>query len=446
MLIYIGKRLLLALPIWWLITVMIFLLTWSTTQPARRVCYETLLSGELTPHVLDACIIQQNQRMGLDRAPFYVALEPLAVPPDFRRYRHTLQGKQLERWLAHYGCWAEVKAYWQAVEALAELTRSTYSAGDSTRQAVERLALLTHPQQYGEVAAFLSSMKGATGEVKRTWAQVQERHRRMTAAQATWRYYLPTLRWYGSQCLYHQWITGWLGPAKEEASGQAKRQAIWPSLLNTLRFTWVALLITLLLGTLAGFWAGLRPFSGVDQALGALSFALQAVPAFWLATLLLWGLANPDQGWSLYQMGASVSEVPSNYWLPLLAYVYGSWALVSRLLRNQLVEIAQQDHLRTAQAKGLTFHQALWRHGLRQALLLLATLIGGSLPGLLVGSVVIETVFQIQGLGELLLQCIQSEEVFRASTIFSLVAAFTLLGYLLSDLLYRALDPRIQLP
>ena len=148
-------------------------------------------------------------------------------------------------------------------------------------------------------------------------------------------------------------------------------------------------------------------------------------------------------GWTLFQAGERAQDVPLNYLLPTLAYTFGSWALMSRLVRNRLVEVGAQAFMQTARAKGLSAGQALRKHGLPHAWALIATLLGGSLPGLLVGSVVIEYVFNIEGMGTLILNAVKLGDVPVMMGIFMLSAVLTVLGYLLTDVLYRFIHPQL---
>ncbi len=209
------------------------------------------------------------------------------------------------------------------------------------------------------------------------------------------------------------------------------------------------MVIVLLGGTLLGVWAAQRPYSRRDQVLGVVTFGLNAIPTFWLGTVLLWLLSDPEMGVQLlYFEGAIGQRGPeaTRYLLMLGLTVYASTAVLGRLMRNRLVELGAADFMRTAQAKGLTLAQALARHGLRFGLILVATLLGSSLPVLVSGSLALEVIFHWGGMGETILRAVNQADAPVLMAVYALVGSLTLLGYLISDLLYAWLDPRIVLP
>jgi len=131
--------------------------------------------------------------------------------------------------------------------------------------------------------------------------------------------------------------------------------------------------------------------------------------------------------------------------LPVICYTYGGLAYYSRFIRANMAEVMQQDYIRTARAKGVGPRQVLIKHGFRNTLIPMATLLGVTLPGLLSGSVVLEQIFSWNGMGKLFLDGILQRDypiIMGLALFFSLL---TLLGTLLSDILYALVDPRVTL-
>jgi ABC-type dipeptide/oligopeptide/nickel transport system permease component len=225
-----------------------------------------------------------------------------------------------------------------------------------------------------------------------------------------------------------------------------------------------ALPVTLLLNLLAFFlaWvialpagclAALRRATRIDAALRALFIGLWSIPIVAAAVLLqgwiaarfgwlpLFGLHNPDARdlpFTEYLFDAAKHLI-----LPVLCLSYGSLALISRQARAAILEQLASDHVRAARAKGLTNSILFRRHVLRNSLLPLITLFSSMVPALLSGSIVVERVFNIPGMGLLMLDAIESRdrEVLLACTLIASVV--TLLSTLAADLLYAAADPRI---
>ena len=130
--------------------------------------------------------------------------------------------------------------------------------------------------------------------------------------------------------------------------------------------------------------------------------------------------------------------------LPLIAYTYGSLAYISRQARSGMLEVLRADFVRTARAKGCSERTVVWKHGVRNGMMPIVTLLGTALPILIAGSVFIETVFNIDGFGKLMVNSILSKDYNVVMGIQLIVAALTLIGLLLTDLIYAAMDPRIS--
>ncbi|MCU0579571.1 MAG: ABC transporter permease, partial [Desulfobacterota bacterium] len=130
--------------------------------------------------------------------------------------------------------------------------------------------------------------------------------------------------------------------------------------------------------------------------------------------------------------------------LPATVLAVGGIAAVSRYTRSSMLEVLRQDYIRTARAKGLSDEEVYYRHALRNALLPIITLFGFLLPGLIGGSVIIETVFAWPGIGRLAYQAVLARDYAVVMTILTLSSALTLLGNLLADVLYAFSDPRIR--
>jgi peptide/nickel transport system permease protein len=130
--------------------------------------------------------------------------------------------------------------------------------------------------------------------------------------------------------------------------------------------------------------------------------------------------------------------------MPLLCTVYGSFAALSRFLRTAMLENAGQDYVRTARAKGLSERRVIFKHILRNSLIPIVTMLAGLLPALIGGSVIIETIFSIPGIGQLGYQAVLARDYPVVLALFAASSALTLVGILLSDLALALVDPRIS--
>ena len=194
----------------------------------------------------------------------------------------------------------------------------------------------------------------------------------------------------------------------------------------------------------------------LDQAITFFLFFLYSLMSFWVALLLQATLCDgglfpifPLTGLSPETtVGKSVwfllFETSMHYVLPVFCLSYAGFAGLSRYARAGMLEVVRQDYIRTAVAKGLPEHVVLFKHALRNAMIILVTLFAGILPGLVSGSIIVEFIFNIQGMGTLSMQALSSRDIPLLMALFGFGGFLTLSGIMLSDFLYVAVDPRIS--
>jgi len=208
---------------------------------------------------------------------------------------------------------------------------------------------------------------------------------------------------------------------------------------NTLLLGGVALVIAAVLGGLAGIVSAVRRFSWMDNLALALSILAVSMPAFSLGLLLIlvcavWYSFLPMSGFDSW----------TAIILPALTLSAASAAVICRIMRSSLVEVMENQYVRTARAKGLRETLVVWRHGVRNAIIPVVTVVGLQLGYLLGSAVVTETVFAWPGLGRLLVQSILARDFPVVQAAVLVVAVTFVLVNILTDLLYGLLDPRIS--
>jgi len=215
-----------------------------------------------------------------------------------------------------------------------------------------------------------------------------------------------------------------------------------------------ALVISSMAGIGLGVACGRRPGSATDNALLVLGLVGYSLPVFWLGQLLLMGLSLkldlfPTQGMRGTVFGLStlgrVGDVLHHLALPALTLATRYLALNVRLTRASFLDVAAQDYLRTARAKGLAERVVVYKHALRNALLPVVTMIGLNIGHLIAGAVLAETVFAWPGLGRLIFDAILHRDTPVILGGLLVVSACVVVGNLLADLAYAAIDPRIRL-
>lgn len=222
----------------------------------------------------------------------------------------------------------------------------------------------------------------------------------------------------------------------------------------TLSLNLIALCIEFGLAIPIGVMAATRRDTWLDKGLTVFVFLGFAVPTFWLALLLMY-LFGVKLNWlpvsGLHSLGAASLGAMAYLWdmaqhliLPVCVASFGSLAGMSRYMRSAMLNVIGQDYITTARAKGLSERTVIWKHALRNALLPLITLLGFSIPGLIGGSVIFETIFAIPGMGQLFYQGVMSRDYPVVMGILVIGAFLTLVGNLLADLCYAYADPRIR--
>ncbi len=203
-----------------------------------------------------------------------------------------------------------------------------------------------------------------------------------------------------------------------------------------------------------GVLSAVKQDSWFDRGASVFVFIGFAVPTFWLALLLmiLFGVKLewlPISGFRSLNYTSltpvqQVLDVAKHLILPIFVSAFGGLAGMSRYMRSNMLEVIRQDYITTARAKGLSERAVIFRHALRNALLPVITILGLSVPGLIGGSVIFETIFAIPGMGQLFYQSVMMRDYPTIMGILVIGAVLTLLGNLLADLLYSWADPRIR--
>lgn len=249
----------------------------------------------------------------------------------------------------------------------------------------------------------------------------------------------------------HDLFTGRLVSFKD---GQPVVGKIWERFLNSLPLFLTGTVITWLLSFPVGIRAAVARGSTFDRVTTFAAFAMISIPGFFLAYLLiLWTVTHLQVsvvGMRTFGFeGASAwYRVNDRLWhlvVPSIMSAFAGIAVLSRYVRSQMVEVLAQDYVRTARAKGVPEEEVTYGHALRNALLPFITMFGLMLPALIGGSVIFETIFAWPGMGRLGYDAILSRDFPVVLTINFFAAGLTLVGTLVSDLLYAVADPRIRL-
>jgi len=232
-------------------------------------------------------------------------------------------------------------------------------------------------------------------------------------------------------------------------------QKISERLPLTISLTGTSLILSYLVAIPLGVVAAIKRGQTVDRTISFVVFVLYSIPSFAAALLLILFVAGGDYLNLLPMYGKNsinASEMSDGAWLldrirhmilPVICLTYASLASISRYARVSMLEVLGQDFIRTARAKGLAERVVILRHALRNALIPIITIFTLELPVLISGAIILEEIFSLPGMGQLVFQSLESRDIPVIMGCTTLAAVITLLSYLLADILYVAVDPRI---
>lgn len=321
-------------------------------------------------------------------------------------------------------------------------------------------------------AVFLSELKPSFQELKMSELNMREN-------SSVWKNYIPALSWNGFSNQYHNWLFGtksWFNSDSEGNLGLLRGdfgisfQTGKPVKTNLIRkfkisveLVLMAILIAYLVSIPIGIYAAYRRNSWFDKGSGIILFILYSLPNFFVGLVLINVFANPDHFEWFYANGFRPDGMTDqqyydelNYlerlkmsWpymvLPLVTYTYAMFAFISRIMRVGMLDSLEQDYVRTARAKGLSERKVILKHALKNSLLPIITIFANVFPLAVGGSVIIEMIFDYQGMGSMTLEAIYNGDYPVIISIFCIAGLLTMVGYLVSDILYALIDPRISI-
>jgi len=415
-----------------------------------------------------------SKALHLDLPLFYFSLQSVAWPDTFHRIVLPQKKLVLNKLIGQYGNWPEINNYYTSLEAV----ESTFFQWPDTIAPDQRinfqrsLGLLKNGYQDEVITALYQQLDQALSATRQLpngslavaimSPSLQEnknnyQHLKNTATPARLR--TPALRWYGADNQYHRWISGFI--AGDFGVSVRDRRPVFDKIVEAAWWTlWInimSILIAFGLSIPLGAFMANRPSEEKVGTLNLFLFFLYSIPRFWMAMLLVIFLTTPQYGMNWFAsvgLGALSADAPfwNRFWerlshliLPVFCTTYGLIAFISRQVRGAMLDVGKRDYIRTAFAKGLSRKSVLWRHNFRNALFPLIALIASVFPATLAGSVVVEVIFNIPGMGRLLFDSLLGRDWPVVFTILMMVTILNIVGNLVADILYLMADPRVEI-
>lgn len=269
----------------------------------------------------------------------------------------------------------------------------------------------------------------------------------------------PRLYWHGTNNQYHSWwkslIKGSFGKSivnGQEATAVVRKALTWTAFIGL-----GAIFFSFTLGIFIGIWLAKNTELKSSRMVSNLLYFLYSIPIFWIATLFVIYLTTDDYGsWTNIFPSVGIEVLPGEstfnqvlanihkFILPIICGSFATIAFIARMLRRSILNEMQLPYIITAYSKGLSPNEVLMRHALPNALLPLITIFVGAIPATIGGSVVLEVIFNIPGMGRLLINSIGVADWNVVFCILMLTGLITIVSYLIGDILYAYFNPKIR--
>lgn len=467
---YLAKRILLFVPTLLLASLLAFGLSKLTPgDPVLQYLREDPFGNVKRPgDLLEAERIyhQTAEKLKLDRPVFYFSAKPAAYPDTLYRLPIRHHREAAEKLVGQYGNWPQIEAYGKAVRSLdlavLALPDSLKALAVPFKQPLRELYPAYRDAaihaKLGEMEKALAAAPALSAQLGTAFFDLKTKYATVKNSARQHLLWLPSLRWHGLQNQYHAWLSGFVrGDYGLSLFGQRPvAEKLGPALFWTLSINLPAILLAFLLAVPLGVWSAVRQGERLDRNVSLGLFMLYSLPPFWIATMLIIFFTTREYGMDIFH-GPGLGNAPAGAgrWkqlsvaaphllLPVLCAAYPSLAYIARQARGGMSQVLGQDYIRTARAKGLPERRVIWRHGFRNAVFPLITLFASVFPAAIAGSLTVEVVFNIPGMGLLMYDAIYQKDWPVVFTVLMMGAGLTVLGMLVADVLYSLADPRVR--
>lgn len=427
-----------------------------------------------------------RKKLGLDLPIFYISIGDVAISDTLYKIQDKYHKANLKALTHQSGNWQAVSDYYQSLLQLQQLQQKMDLNNAILAEGESLTDIKEVSNQFGfEIGSLLETSREEVVQIKMEkmdnllannavlsvleadYAQVKNNYQNLSNFATKWKNYIPSIKWYGADNQYHLWL---FGNGKDRKGvlrgdfgisyidGQEISTKIWEKIWISFALALISIIIAYIISIPIGIYSAYKKDSVFDKGMSFVLFILYSMPSFFVGILLLLAFANPDNlswfpvsgiqdpstfnaDWSLWQKAKH--RLPYLI-LPIITYTYGSFAFLSRIMRVGMIDVVSQDYVRTARAKGLGEKKVILKHALRNSLLPIITVFAAIFPMAIGGSVIIEVIFSIPGMGLEVYNAILNYDYPMIITFFTLSGFLLMVGYLVSDVLYALVDPRIS--
>ena len=470
---YISKRLLFFIPTILIISVLTFALSKMTPGDPVRLALGNQDQGEggggaaSDKAAGEKAYLAMAEQMGLNLPSFYFQISNTATPDTLYRYVKKPERDNLERLIGMYGNWVQIEQYYRAIKNVefamlnTKQDSTTFAGGRIVRENCAKLYTEykdRNATQYISDIVTVSESVHAMAAVSAQAKLLQNCYLGVKATATPAKTYIPSIKWYGFSNQYHRWLSNFL--KLDFGFSYQDKRPVWSKIKEALPWTlWLnffSIMLSYLIAIPLGIASARYKGSILDRISTIFLFMLYSLPSFWIATMLIIFFTNPEYGMNFFptngvgnvssDMGffAVFAERGVHFILPIFCLTYGSLAYLSRQMRGGILGVFRQDYIRTARAKGLSENTVVWKHAFRNSLIPIITIFASLFPAAISGSFIIENIFSIPGMGKIALDALSGRDYPIVFTVMMFSAFLTLVGTLISDILYVIVDPRIS--
>lgn len=473
MFLYIIKRLLIFIPTLLVISLVAFALSkLAPGDPVELLKQGQAMDGGQMAGKLagDQAYLEISQRLGLDLPTFYFGISSAAYPDTLYKVVRQSERTTLDALVGQYGNWKFISDYYTNLKKLQNTSymlpkdSTTYGAQRQLQSAINTMLnnhkdLVIQSQLTEMDKVFQADTLGKLASIAPLYAEVKKDYTDVVSQATPSKQYIPDIKWYGLNNQYHRWISNFLKGnfGTSYLDSRPVSHKIWDALRWTLIINIVSLILSYLISIPIGVTTAVHKNTAYDRIVTTVLFVLYSLPSFWVGTMLIVFFTTSDYSPMLKWFppggltdlpltapaGKRALDIAYHLILPIFCVTYGSLAYISRQMRGGMLSVVRQDYIRTAQAKGLPPNIVTWRHAFRNSLFPIITMFAYIFPAAIAGSVVIEVIYSIPGMGGLAYSSIIARDWPVVYTILMFAAILTMVGNLIADMLYALADPRV---
>lgn len=470
MFIFLVKRILFFFPTLLIVSLIAFGLSRVPTGDPVENCYDP--GGEINSkynyEYAEKIYKERAKELGVNLPSFYCSFSAQAYPDTLHKIIKKSHRETIEKLIAQYGNWQEIEQYFKLLRVTELKFLTTPYATDENNKidALRELRQLPLSYKGNNVERRLKGLQEATQQdsilslkLNKDVELLVNSFAAIKSKASTHKLHIPDFKWYGFDNQYHLWITNFIRGDfgiscidKRPVADKINDAIFWTLLMNI-----CAIILSYIIAIPLGMQSAIKRNSRFDKVVSLGLFILYSLPVFWIGTMALIFFATPEYGMQIFPglgLGDSGSNVPlsTRFWerashlvLPVLCLTYPTLAFLSRQMRGGMTDVLKKDFIRTARAKGLPENQVIRKHAFRNSLFPIITLLASVFPRILSGSIVLEVIFNIPGMGKLGFEAILAQDWNVVFTVLMLGAVLTMIGILVADILYAWADPRVRL-